>query len=195
MKKLLSLALLFVSFSSFVNPAIAKDDSEVIREIKEHLVQKGQDLYGISNPSKELVFRLIDNGSDFPERRLVIFYQIFEGVPVAFGQISFEYSLDQGMLRVGNNLVPTNKIASVNVTPSIKSEEAIERAKRSLGLSDEVQTYSSPVMQVLKPNQFPSQGDKPRLIWMIRFKDSKHMIVYLDAHDGSVVLKYSNIQT
>lgn len=187
----------FLAFTIMVIglPLFASSEVEIKKEVNEYFIQNAKALYGISDAQSELEIIRVNQDPNFQNRRLVVVSQLFKGIRVEFVRAIVEFELGKGVIRVNHELVPTVELASVKTSPDIDPTDAVGRAATALKIPAETKTYRDPYLIILKPSQFPAQNNQPRLAYAISFKDRNRMIAYLDAHDGRLIVSWSNLQT
>lgn len=161
-----------------------------------HLKRRGKAL-GLSNPEAELALA----GADQDDLGLthVRFKQVHNGVPVFGGELITH--LDSTSVR---DLVSGRVYESarrVDTAPKIGAAQAIEAAKAALGYAGEFAKEPGAKLVVL-PNSVknPNGGPGAALTYLVELliedgtENTARHFYFIDAHDGSVVWHYDNLQ-
>jgi Zn-dependent metalloprotease len=117
--------------------------------------------------------------------------QSYRGIPVFGGEAILHYRADGELFGETDALVSQIK---VNTKPAINAADAVARAATTVGCAD------------------CAKGAPPAALWIIRREQKDHLayrvqlpraagpgparpVVFVDAHDGAVLLQYDDLQT
>jgi Zn-dependent metalloprotease len=115
-----------------------------------------------------------------------------DGVPVLGGEAILHYRANGELFGETNDLVPNIR---VDTTPKLSAAAAIARSTTAEGCSDCLTGPPSPALWILR------REGKDHLTYRVQLRRldgsgrSGMPVLFVDAHDGHVVLRYDDLQT
>jgi Zn-dependent metalloprotease len=188
-------------------PAPDRSENKLVREVlaavRKYLEQEGGKRFGITDVQKEIRISRIESDPTFPDRRVVRGEQIVRGVPVFGTQTTFVVKPTKGVVSATSGLAPAAELANVDTTPTIRWFDAVGRAiaaYRQTKGSTRIRSCQTPTescsitaqLQIFEPTRLGLKAGVARLAWLVRLDT---LVVFIDAHDGTRIFRYNDLQS
>lgn len=180
-----------------------KLNREASTAVRKFLEQEGGKRFGITDVEKDINIARIEADPNFPDRRIVRAQQMVRGVPVFGDQTTFVVKPSKGVVNSTNSLPLTLELTSVDTTPRISWLDAVGRAietYRKVKQSPRLRACQTPTescsitpqLLIFDPTRVGLKASARRLAWLIRLDT---FVMFIDAHDGSLIFRYSDLQS
>jgi Zn-dependent metalloprotease len=181
-----------------------KSDARASATVLSFFKQDGNKQFGITDPQKEIRILPIESDPNFPDRLIARVQQLVGGVPLFGARATLVLKPGQNVVRTSGNLTPTREVADVKTVPTIHWLEAVERAANhyrqlfaipsrcGLASTETGACQITTQLFVFDPARVGLKPGVPRLAWMVRLGT---FVMFIDAHDGSLVFEYNDLQS
>jgi Zn-dependent metalloprotease len=171
-------------FPRFVHASVPVQGADAVERAHNYL-ETYRDLYLQSDPNLALAVRDTRGpGEDGLEH--VVFYQMFRGYPVYAGEIVVSLDGDRVYSTVGGLL--SNVV--LNTIPAISPREAEDIARSDVGQLD-APVFGETGLLVFDRSLLEDVPSDPHMAWEVTLSDRDPWRVFVDAHTGEVLHKYS----
>jgi Zn-dependent metalloprotease len=176
-------------FPRFVHASVPVQGADAVERARNYL-QTYRDLYLQSDPNLALAVRDTRGpGEDGLEH--IVFYQMFRGYPVYAGEIVVSLDGDRVFATVGGLLLSD---VVLNTIPAISPREAEDIARSDVGLPG-APIFGETGLLVFDPSLLDDVPPDPHMAWEVTLSDRDPWRVFVDAHTGEVLHKYSLAKT
>ncbi len=161
-----------------------------VESLTRYFVDENDALFGVTSDELLLDMNSSKQLGPYGEMWFLHFVQRFNGIPVLNSNIFFRYKIGR-LIQFGSESYPN---IFLNTKPSISPEDALETAKEAVSFADganRLEAYGELYVYPVKRNSFFEY----RLVYKNVFFISNpygEWVVYVDAHDGSLIEKYTN---
>ena len=124
----------------------------------------------------------------------VSFQQQINGIPVRGGEVVVHMN-DAGITAVNSSVVPN--LITINTTPSIASDAALEVAKSTVldkyGPVDS--SYTTPRLEIFDSSLYSRGPSNPKLAWFVEAQGTGLLeYIWVDAQTGELLFNYSQVE-
>lgn len=173
-------------FPRFVSGSFRVEGADAVGRARTFL-ETYQDLYRIASPDLKLAVRRVSEGE---AETNVVFYQTYQGIEAFASEIVVTLNGDRVYATVGGLL---NGDVALDITPILFAPQAEEIARADLGLPD-APVAGTTTLMVFDQSMLDDVSPDPHLAWRVTFGGPDPWQVFVDAHTGQVLFKYSLAQ-
>jgi Zn-dependent metalloprotease len=153
-------------------------------------------LLGLSNQAAELTVKRQTKTAD--GRSVIRFQQVYQGIPVVGGDLVMQLNAANDIVMVNGEILPDIKLdIKAGISAAAAQQGALGLVAGKNNISSAALKVSAPQLWIYNPVLSQAKSGPTLLVWRMEVRPMKlapiRELVLLDAHSGSVVLNFNQV--